>query len=210
MKTDDLIAALAADTRPQPGVARRLRLSLPPGLGVSALVFALFWGFRPDLGAVLASAVVLKTLVPLALAALALGLALALVHPAAPARPVARSLLALLVALGATLAVLVAGAGLPGLSAALWTPSLWTCLVSIPALSLPLLAAMLWAMSAGAPLRPALAGAVAGLVAGAGAATIYSLFCDQDRALFVLPAYGAAIALIALGGALAGGRLLRW
>ena len=64
----------------------------------------------------------------------------------------------------------------------------------MPALAVPLLAAVLWALSAGAPLHPGRTGAAGGLAAGALAAALYSLYCDQDTALFVLPAYGAAIA----------------
>lgn len=41
-------------------------------------------------------------------------------------------------------------------------------------------------------------------------AAIYSLYCDQDAALFVLPAYTAAIAFVALVGAATGARLLKW
>jgi hypothetical protein len=97
-----------------------------------------------------------------------------------------------------------------GLAASLGKPTLVTCLTTVPSLAIPLLAAVLWALSAGAPLRPGRAGAAAGLAAGALAAALYSLYCDQDEALFVLPAYGVAVLLVTLVGALAGARLLRW
>ena len=77
MKTDDLIAALAADTRPGPSVRQRLARALPAAMALAAVAFALFWGVRPDLAAAMTSAPVLKVIVPVALAGLAGALALA-------------------------------------------------------------------------------------------------------------------------------------
>jgi hypothetical protein len=210
MKTDDLIAALAADTLPRLTVGQRLLRALPAAFAVSLAAFLMFRGLRPDLGQALASAAVLKTVVPLILAALAGALALGLARP--DARPVGRAS-----AVGALVAVLIAAfiAALAddasmGLAASLAKPSLWTCLTTVPALALPLLGATLWAMTAGAPLHPGRAGAAAGLAAGGLAAALYSLYCDQDVALFVLPAYGAAVLFVTLAGAWAGARVLRW
>jgi len=210
MKTDDLIAALAADTRPGPGVAGRLRRALPVALAVTVAGFLLLWGVRPDLAAALSSAAVVKSLLPLALAGLAGALALALSHPEGRAVRQGGGLLALGGGVLLALAAGVATGGVSGLVAALSTPSLLTCLASIPALAVPLLGATLWALAAGAPRRPALSGAVGGLAAGGLAAAIYSLFCDQDAVLFVLPAYGTAIMIVALTGLLIGKRSLAW
>ena len=210
MKTEDLISVLAADTMPGPSVARQLVRAMPLALGVSLGAFALWWGPRPDIGAALASLALLKTLVPLALVLVALLLALALVHPGRAQRGHAAALGVLvgLVVLAFLAALLREGGA--GLARVLSDPSLVTCLASVPVLGLPLLAAMMRGLSSGAALRPRLAGAAAGLVAGGGAAAIYSLHCDRDIALFVLPAYSAAIALVMLAGALLGPRLLRW
>ena len=65
-------------------------------------------------------------------------------------------------------------------------------------------------MAQGAPTRPVLTGAMAGLVVGAGAATGYSFFCLQDNPLFYVTWYGTAIALSAVAGAWLGARRLRW
>jgi hypothetical protein len=54
------------------------------------------------------------------------------------------------------------------------------------------------------------AGAVAGLAAGAFAATVYCLHCQEVSALFVLTWYSLGILLAASVGALLGPRLLRW
>lgn len=210
MKTDDLILALAADTLPRPSLARRMAAAFGLAAGAAALLFALGWGLRPGLAAALMSPALLKTLVPLLLLPLTLALAYRLALPGQSAR----GLLAL-VGAGALLAtglfgLALARAGNGALSQALLTPSLAVCLLSIPLLALPMLGALVWALSHGAALQPRLTGAMAGLGAGAGATAIYSLYCDQDSALFVLPAYGAALAIVVLAGALAGGRALRW
>jgi len=210
MKTDDLIAALAADTRPGLGVAGRLIRALPAALCLAVAGFLLLWGVRPDLAAALSSAAVLKSLLPLVLALLAGAVALALSRPEAPGGAQVASLWVLGGGVLAAFAVALSNGGLSGLVAALATPSLVTCLTSIPALALPLLGAALWALSAGAPRRPALSGAVGGLAAGGLAAAIYSFYCDQDAALFVLPSYAAAIAIVAMIGMLIGSRTLTW
>jgi hypothetical protein len=80
------------------------------------------------------------------------------------------------------------------------------CLTSIPALSLPLLIAALIGLRHGAATRPMLTGAVAGLVAGAIAATFYASHCVDDSPLFVTTWYLIALALVTLVGAVAG----RW
>jgi hypothetical protein len=210
MKTEDLIAALAADTRPGRSVAQHMARALPPALGVTVAAFVLFWGLRPDLAAALASGAALKTVVPLALAGLAGALALALARPGAA---VVRPALALALCgggLGLGLAVALVQGGGAGLVWAVATPSLWTCLASVPALALPVLGAALWALRSGAALRPGVTGGAAGLLAGGIGAAVYSLYCDQDGALFVLVAYGAAISAVVLIGAALGARALRW
>lgn len=210
MNTDTLIAAIAADTRPQPRVGERLFRAIPVAFGVSAALFLLIWGVRPDILVALTSATLVKTLLPFVLAGLAGALALGLSRP--EGRPLGRTVV--LGGFGAVLLVAFAGAvalsGVSSLVAALSTPSLAVCLISIPILAVPFLFATLWALSNGAPLRPARAGAVAGLVAGGLAATIYSLYCDEDALLFFLPAYSAAVLFISMMGAVIGGRVLKW
>ncbi|MCC5964810.1 MAG: DUF1109 family protein [Natronohydrobacter sp.] len=210
MRTDDLIAALAADTKPQAPVAIRMAFPLMGAVGLSGISFALFWGSRPDVWAALGSMAVLKTLVPLVLVALAAAFALALAHPGRAGKGRA-SALGAVIALAALAFLWALGReGLAGLQGALSTPSLMTCLMSIPALATPLLGVALWGLSSGASLRPWLTGAMAGLAAGALAAAIYSIYCDKDMALFVLPAYGVAIGSVTLAGSLIGMHVLKW
>jgi hypothetical protein len=84
------------------------------------------------------------------------------------------------------------------------------CLTYIPVMGLLPLVILLLAMRRGAPVRPALSGAVAGVLAGSVAATFYAAHCTDDSPFFVATWYTLAIALLALLGALAGRRLLRW
>lgn len=210
MKTDDLIAALAADARPGPSVAQRLARTLPAAIVLVVAAFALFWGLRPDLAAAMTSSAVAKPLGPLVLAGLAGALALTLSRPEARAGWPAAGLWVLAFGMLVAFAVALMAGGVSGLVSTLATSSLVTCLTSIPLLALPLLGAMLWALSAGAPRAPAMAGASAGLAAGGLAAALYALYCDQDTVLFYLPAYGAAIVLVALAGTLIGARTLAW
>jgi hypothetical protein len=69
---------------------------------------------------------------------------------------------------------------------------------------------MLIALRAGAPRSTALAGTVAGLIAGGLGATLYATHCTDDSPLFVALWYPIGIALVALAGRIAGERLLRW
>jgi hypothetical protein len=84
------------------------------------------------------------------------------------------------------------------------------CLVLIPALSAAPFIALILALRQGAPTRPMLAGATAGLVAAAIGATLYASHCQDDSPLFLAAWYVIAVAIMAALGALLGARLLRW
>lgn len=84
------------------------------------------------------------------------------------------------------------------------------CLTLIPLLSVLPLACLLSALRRGAPRNPGLAGATAGLAAGAVAAAIYALTCPDDSPLFIATWYSIAIAIVTAASAYAGSRLLRW
>jgi hypothetical protein len=77
-------------------------------------------------------------------------------------------------------------------------------------LSLPLLAAALIALRRGAPSRPAVAGAFAGVLSAGLAATLYASHCTDDSPMFVATWYTIAIAFVAAIGALAGSRVLKF
>ncbi len=210
MKTDDLIAALAADMTPRATPGLRLARTLPVALAVSVLLLLGFWHLRPDLLAALTSLTAYKTLVPAALALAALWLARGLARPEARLRAQGAVLAVLLAALAVALGYGLATTSPTEIAAILDTRDFENCLVSVPLLAALPLVASLWALRAGAPRNPAGAGAVAGLLAGGAAAAIYSLHCPHDPLMYFFPAYGGAILIVVAAGALTGARLLRW
>lgn len=209
MKTEDLIAALAADDRRliSPG-----RLFIWLGLLAAVLVLAFFFtvvGLRPDVLHYLFQPLTMpKFIVPLMTGLLALPLTMAL------SRPEARVHLGLL--------LLPAGALILAVMAGLLTsaPSDWPrlilgqhaafCMTMIPLMATPLLAALLIALRRGAGTRPRLEGALAGLCAGALSASLYAWHCPVDSPLYFSTWYTLATLLVTLAGAWLGPRLLRW
>lgn len=94
---------------------------------------------------------------------------------------------------------------------AMWLGRSWTsCPWLVLTLSAPIFVGLLWSFRKLAPSRLHAAGAIAGLGAGAWAATIYCLHCPEVSAIFVLTWYSLGMLLAAAIGALLGPRLLRW
>jgi hypothetical protein len=212
MNTDDLVRALAAD-------GARVRLPLAAGYAAAvagttvlvALVYLGLHGPRADVaGFAWTLRIAFKLALPLAAALAAGGLALCLVRPGTAVRPrlvwLAAVAAALAVGVAAELAVLPREEWLPRLVGA----NAWRCLATVPLLSVLPLAAGLVALSRGAPLSPAAAGASAGLTAGAAGALIYATVCPDDSPLFLAVWYGLAVGAVTAAGALAGRRFLRW
>lgn len=88
--------------------------------------------------------------------------------------------------------------------------SVLRCLLCIVVLAVPLLLGVLWAYRRFAPTRLRLAGFSGGLLAGAGAAVVYSLHCPENSPLFIATWYGIGMSLPAVLGLLLGPRMLRW
>jgi hypothetical protein len=84
------------------------------------------------------------------------------------------------------------------------------CMMCIPFFAVIPFAVLIWVLRKGAPTDLRRCGAVAGLVAGAIGATVYSFNCPSDALPFVAFWYAAAIGLCAIIGAQLGPRLLRW
>ena len=210
MKTEQLIAALAADQTRDPGVAQRLTLAMGGATLVSLGLLATLWGVRDGIAPLLMTSVGLKTWVPAGLGVAAFALARAV------ARPESRGAGPWTVVLGFAAFMIVWFAlamwreGMAGLMAALASPNLVPCIVSISLLSLPGVGAALWAMRAGAATDRARAGLAVGLLGAATGAMAYSLHCPEDVLLFCLPAYGVTMTGVALLGMLISRRLLRW
>lgn len=211
MKTQDLIAALAADAPPVADVRRGLIAALVIGGLVSLAVFAAAIGVRPDLAEALRSwRFDAKFAVALSALAASLAVALPLLRPGA--LPGARRLwlAAPLSLMAACIVVEVLDVPADRWAARLVGVNAAHCLTLIPLLSIAPLAALLLAMRQGAPERPARAGALAGLAAAALAATLYASNCTDDSPLFVALWYSLATLIVVAAGALLGGRLLRW
>jgi len=212
METDQLIRTLAADNahRARP-VGFVLALALVAAAPVSVAIFLATLGVRPDVTTAMHNPFFdLKFAVTLALAISAITLGLHLSRPEAALRGWA---LLLLVPAG----ILAAGISgemmlpqrLPMMTRLVGSNSR-VCLTAIPVLSLPLLAAALIGLRHGAPTRPALTGAIAGLLSAGLAATLYASHCTDDSPLFVATWYSLAAALVTAIGALAGSRVLRF
>jgi hypothetical protein len=212
METDQLIRTLAADNahRARP-VGVVLALSLLSAAPVSVAMFFATLGVRPDVMTAMHNPFFdLKFVVTLAMAISAIAVSLHLSRPEVSLRGWGWLLLI-------PFGFLIAGISgemmmpqrLPMMTRLIGTNS-QACMMAIPLLSLPLLAAALIGLRHGAPARPAVAGAVAGLLSAGLAATLYASHCTDDSPLFVVTWYSIATAFVAAVGALAGSRVLRF
>jgi hypothetical protein len=211
MKTDDLLAAIAADVKPSRGNPVRLQLLAMFAGGLLSLVILLTaLGLRADLVAALATwRFDVKLAVAVAALLLALRDCIRLVSPLASGWASRASLL-IPVLLLAAVAVELAAVPTDAWGDRLVGTNALVCLMVIPALSLAPLLLGLLAMRAGAPASPATAGAAVGRVAAAVAAALYALHCFDDSPLFIATWYPLASLPVILTGAMAGRWLLRW
>jgi hypothetical protein len=212
MDTDQLIRGLAADNlhRARP-VGFVLTLALLAAAPVSVAMFFAGLGFRPDVMIAMHNPFFdFKFVVTLALASSAVAVSLHLSRPEASLQGWAWLLLipAGLLATGIG-SEMVMPQRLPMMTRLVGSNSK-ICLTAIPLMSLPLLAAALIGLRQGAPGRPAVAGAIAGLLSAGLAATLYASHCTDDSPLFVATWYTIATALVTAIGALAGSRVLRF
>ncbi len=212
MKTDDLIAAISADAKSaRPPITSVVWLAA--GAGVIAAGVLFFWLLhpRPNIAeAVTEPSFLYKWVLTLILLASALVLMLQLARP----QPLSRNGLLLLLA---PVGVLALGVGyeLLSLPSSDWMPTVMgtsatACMMFIPMLSALPLAVLLLALRQGAPSRPALTGAVAGMAAAGIGATFYASHCTNDSPLFMAAWYVLGTAIMAIAGAFLGARLLRW
>jgi hypothetical protein len=212
MDTTKLIKILAADTRPRAASLSSVWWGAAGlAIALAAAVFFAMLGPRPDIAAATETPRFLfKFVVTMTLAVSAFGVARALSRPSEIWRKAMPYLAAAPVLIA--MAVIVEIVALP--------PDTWSgklvgtnsiaCLTYIPLIGIGPLAIFLLALRHGAPTRPVLAGAVAGLLAGGIAATFYAAQCTDDSPLFVATWYTIAIAGLALIGAATADRFARW
>jgi hypothetical protein len=212
METDQLIRTLAADNahRARP-VGFVLTLALVAAAPVSVAIFLAGLGVRPDVMTAMHNPFFdLKFAVTLALAISAIAVSLHLSRPEASLRGWGWLLLIPAGILAAGISgEMMMPQRLPMMTRLVGTNSR-VCMTAIPLMSLPLLAAALFGLRHGAPARPAVTGAIAGLLSAGMAATLYASHCSDDSPLFVATWYSIATAVVAAIGALAGSRVLRY
>lgn len=213
MNTDDMIRMLAANVEPVAAhqCARRHAIAagvglvgaavlMVPSLGVRAQLaadaqLAMFWGKAGFVALLFAAGLFAAVRLSRPGAALAWA-------PAA----IATALIAMWMA-----AALVLLQAAPAERAQLVFGETWrSCPFNIALLSVPAFAAAFWAMRGLAPTRLRLAGAAAGLFAGAAGALVYTLHCPELAPPFLGIWYVLGMLIPAAAGALLGPRLLRW
>ncbi|MBA2589673.1 MAG: DUF1109 domain-containing protein [Alphaproteobacteria bacterium] len=212
MRTDDLIARLSDDLPPvrKDAVMRILLGAIALGVTGSILVMLLVLRPRHDLAEAMTSfGMWTKLAYTFALTGFGFWLVERAGRPGAdmakPALLLALPLLA--IALLSTIQMNAQDAD-PHLLVMGHTSRVCAVLVTLTAL--PTLAATFWALRSLAPTRLGLAGAGAGLFAGAAGAFVYSFHCPEGAAPFIAVWYSLGIALTTAIGGFAGPRLLRW
>ena len=213
MKTRDLVNRLASDISPveRYAVPKLLNRALMLGLAGSTVLLVALYGVRSDMPELILTTMFWVRLVfPLAIIATAIKLAERLGRPGAPLRfawfAVVLPIVTMLLAAGSILL-----ATPPGYRLQLMLGTTWrTTTASVVVLSFPSLTAMMHAMKQLAPTRLALAGAGAGLLAGAQGLLVYSLYCSEMAVPFWGVWYVLAIAITTAIGAAIAPHCLRW
>jgi hypothetical protein len=211
MKTEELIRVLAADgARPVIPIGHTLSRALMLGAVLSTALFFLILHPRADIGAAVQTLRFDFKLV--VVGCVAAGAALFVAYAALPAPTGRRQRLLWLGPLLLAVGVILELATAPVSS---WFPR-WLghnathCLSLIPLLSLPARGCLLFALRRAAPVRPAVAGAAAGLLSGGIGAILYALSCPDDSPLFVATWYSLAIGAVTAIAAFVSSRWLRW
>jgi hypothetical protein len=213
MKTDQLISLLSTnvDSIEAGRLGRTVAWALAIGGFIAFCTTAATVGFRPDLGSSSSLIfVALKLLFSLTFLGIGAGL---LVKAIRPGRDIKGSLRVIVApfAIAILVAAALLAAGHPSSWMSLPPKIMWAGpLVCIPVFAVVPLGVLIWALRKGAPTNLRRTGTIAGLVAGATAASAYAFSCPVDSVPFIALWYGAAIALCAAVGAIVGPRLLRW
>jgi hypothetical protein len=213
MKTDSLIECLSQYAQPvRAGAAlRRLSLGVTLGGAVSFVLMIVWLGIRPDLMAAMSTgAYWMKFLYTLLSAASGLWTLERLSRPGASTRlqMILEALPFATLSAWAAMRLMMAPADtrMPLLMGSSHQVCPWRIVI----LALPIFMGVVWGLRDLAPTRPCIAGAAAGLLAGAAGAFVYSFHCNESAAPFVAMWYTFGIAVVGALGALLGRLLLRW
>lgn len=214
MKTHDLISRLARDLEPvdRSTVGRRLSLALIAGLAGGTIVLVTVFGIHSEMPEqMLTIAFWTRAAFPLAVIAAALQLVERLGRPGVALRSAwGMTLLPIITVMLGAVGFVVATP--PQFRLSLVSGSTeWTASVAhVVLLSLPSLAATIHAMRRSAPARLVLAGAGAGLMAGAQGVLIYALYCPEMPVPYWGILHVLAIGITTAIGAALGPHCLRW
>jgi len=210
MKTDDLINALQADSAAKGApLAIVWKFAFAAALLVAAIAFFAMLGPRPDIGnAMDTMRFPFKFVVTIALTISSASLLMLLARPGQHWSAAVLLVAPIIAGLGAAMEMFA----LPSdaVKSAWMGNNSMLCMSFIPLIGLGPLAILIGVLRYGAPTRPVLSGAVAGLVAGGIAATFYAAHCADDSPLFVATWYTLAVLGLATLGAIAGKFILRW
>lgn len=210
MKTDDLIDALARDPIPaSPSVPGLICRGLAFGAPVALVAMLATLGVREDAMSAIAEGWFGLKLALVALVALA---AWRVVDRAArPGERIGYGWLGLAgLAFLAAITLDLGALGLDDWRERLQGDNAALCIVAIPLLSAAPLIGLIVALRDGAATNAALAGAAAGLLAGAVGAFVYGLHCSDDSPLFLGVWYVLGIGVVTVIGGLLGRRFLTW
>jgi hypothetical protein len=211
MKTDSLIRALAADAaKPVMPLRPLMSAALATGAASSLALFAAVLRPRADITAALQTGPFWTKLLIVACVAASAAGALDAV-----ARPLPRRASLRWLALAPLLLI-------AAVFAELWrqpTDTWWSrllghnaihCLACIPLLAVAPALCLMLALRHGAPARPGVAGAIAGLAAAGLGACLYAITCPDDSPLFIVTWYSISIGVVTALCSLIGRRWLRW
>lgn len=212
MRTDDLIAQLSSGLEPVKtgAVTRLLLIAVAAGLAASALVMLTVLGLRHHFAeAITGFGIWMKFAYTFALIAFGFGL---VERAGRPGADMLRPALLLVLPFAAIVLLAALQMAAPGadMHQLVMGRSTSLCAVAIPLVAAPSLVAALWALRQLAPTRLGLAGAGAGMFAGAMGAFVYAFHCPEDSAPFVAVWYTLWISLTSVIGAFAGRWALRW
>jgi hypothetical protein len=213
MKTNELISMLATgiSRTDRHAIGRRFTAALFFGFAGATLLLVAIYGIQGDMPQMLVTPLFwLKIAFPLTVVSASLFVAARLSRPGAKIKMawIALAVPLLLIWLAA-LATIVATPST--LRSQLVLGNSWQLyLLNIVMLSAPTFVAVFWAMKGLAPTRPILAGAAVGLLSGAQAMLVYTLYCVDMSIPFSGAWYVLAILLPTILGGLVGPRVLRW
>ena len=213
MKTDDLVSMLAGgtDAVDPKAPARRYIIAVGGGAIIATFFMSLWLDVRPTLARdAMLPMFWIKEAFCAALVASGLFAVMRLSRPGAALAWVRPLMAAPILAIW-LLAIAALATADPENRTDLIRGVSWTeCTFNIAVLSIPIFAAILWAMKGLAPTRLRLAGAAAGFAAGAIGALVYTLHCPELDAPFLAIWYMSGILIPTVFGAGVGPRLLRW